>query len=583
MEQESPKMFNNLKVESVFDNGHRAEPRWRFQKINLSFILLFFFLCSSISFAQQQKPTKVKHVNSDKAQRTPKMYNGNLFFTGNVIFQQGASIMKADTVVLYEKENRIVAFPNAYLKKGDQVLTTKYLDYNGDTKLAVAEGEVVLKEADQTLTSNRLVYDMDTNIAIATGEVVLRKTDQTLYTDKLEYNRNTEKVYYNEGGTIVSKDNTINSKVGIFDLRTGENTFDDDVRMINKDYIIEGKGVKHNSKGEFMEFSNQTLIQNRKNPNQYIEASAGSKYFTKREEAFLENRSSVHSDGTVLTADQLYFNQKTGFGKGEGDVVIENKEEKQLIKGGYGEFFQDKDSAFVTQDAYAVRAFEKDSLYLHADTLMSTKRNEKGLIKAYNHAKFFKSNLQGKADSISFSEATGQIEFFRKPVVWSGYRQITGDTIFVYMNTEAERLDSMKVKQNAFAISKTDSITNTQFHQLKSREMLGLFINDNLDWVQAEGNAQTLIYMEDEKKDSTNLKLPPKKELVGINRSDCGIVEADFEEREIQVLSCRINADSEMYPPSKLPEDQRKLPDFIWRQAERPLQWRDIFIIDSKE
>src|SRR5690606_29179343 len=138
-----------------------------------------------------------------------------------------------------------------------------------------------------------------------------------------------------------------------------------------------------------------------------------------------------------------------------------------------------------------------------------------------------------------------------------------------------------KVRQNAFAISKTDSLTETQFHQLKSREMLGLFVNEYLDWVQGEGNAQTLLYMEEERKDSLNPDIPPVKELIGINRSDCGIVEADFEDREVNVLACRINADSKVYPPSKLPEEQRKLPDFVWRVEERPQVCQDIFVIEN--
>ena len=87
--------------------------------------------------------------------------------------------------------------------------------------------------------------------------------------------------------------------------------------------------------------------------------------------------------------------------------------------------------------------------------------------------------------------------------------------------------------------------------------------------------------MEEEKKDSLQPHLPPVKELIGINRSDCGIVEADFEERDINVLACRINADSSLYPPSQLPEDQRKLPDFVWRISERPLAWRDIFVVEN--
>ncbi|MDO5654808.1 MAG: OstA-like protein [Flavobacteriaceae bacterium] len=511
---------------------------------------LLLFCCPFLLWAQKT-PTKIRHVHSDEIIRKPSLFDGNLLFTGNVIFEHNGSVLKADSVVLYEVENYFRAFGNVRFTSEDNLLTSHELDYNGNTQIAQAR-----------------------------GDVVLRNPEQTLYTDKLEYNRITNKAYFNTGGTIVSNNETITSQEGIYDLTTKSIRFDDDVRITNKDYYIESKNIQHFAQGDYMEFYDETFIQSRSNPRQYIKSTKG-RYYLGKKEAYLKNRSSVYSDGSVLTADDIYFNQLTGYGRGEGDVLIENPEEKQFIRGGFGEYFQQKDSAYVTKDAYAVRAFEKDSLYIHADTLMTTKFADKNLIRAYHHAKFFKSNLQGKADSISFAEEGGVLKFFEKPVVWSGYRQITGDTILVYINTEAERLDSIQVRRRAFAISKTDSITKTQFHQLKSRDMLGLFVNDNLDWVQAEGNAQTLLYMEEEKKDSLQINKAPVKELVGINRSDCGIVEADFEERDINVISCRINAESQLYPPSKLPEDQRKLPEFLWREDERPLVWRDIFIIEN--
>lgn len=515
------------------------------RKVIKFFWIFLLFPCVILA---QNTPRKIQHIHSDNIDRDPEQYDGNLLFSGNVIFEHDGAILKADSVVFYELENYFRAFSNVELDMQENVLTSNELNYNGNTK-----------------------------IAQALGDVILRDPEQTLYTDKLEYNRNTDKAYYNTGGTIVSDNETITSREGIYDLLTKSIKFDEDVRIINKDYYIEGKDVQHYAEGDYMEFFDETLIQSRSNPNQYIKTTRGT-YYLGKQEAFLEERSSVFMDGTVFTADEIYFLQTPGYGRGIGDVLIDNQEDKVFIRGGFGEYFQDKDSAYVTEQAYAVRIFEKDSLYVHADTLLSTKRNDKNLIQAYHKAKFFKSNLQGKADSISFAEDDGVMKFFRDPVVWSGYRQITGDTIFVYLNTEVERLDSIQIKQNAFAISKTDSLTDTQFHQLKSREMLGLFVDDELDWVQGEGNAQTLLYMEEEKKDSLNPNLPPTKELIGINRSDCGIVEADFQEREINVLACRINADSQLFPPSKLPEEERKLPNFIWRSEERPWVWRDIFV-----
>ncbi len=37
---------------------------------------------------------------------------------------------------------------------------------------------------------------------------------------------------------------------------------------------------------------------------------------------------------------------------------------------------------------------------------------------------------QGRADSLSFNETDGVLHFFRKPIFWSGEKQITGDKMF---------------------------------------------------------------------------------------------------------------------------------------------------------
>ncbi|MXV38898.1 OstA family protein [Flavobacteriaceae bacterium Ap0902] len=507
-------------------------------------IVIVFLLLPILFWGQQtNKKEKVKLVHSDKIESRPDYFDGNTFYSGSVVFQHANGTLSADTIVVDQNEKILTAFSNV--------------------KMIMDNNE---------LTAEKVTYNNNTEISTATGDVVLRNPEQTLYTDKLEYNRNTNQAYYNTGGTIVSEESTITSQIGIYNLNTKSNTFNDEVRVTNQDYYIESKNIKHYSEGDYMDFNDETYIQNRKNPRQYIETTKG-RYYLGKKEAYLENRSSVYSDGTVLTADDIYFNQNTGYGMGEGDVIIDNPEDQQYIRGGFGEFFREKDSAYVTQQAYAVKVFENDSFYLHADTLMSTKRLEKGLIRAFHAAKYFKSNLQGKADSISFYEGTGELRFFKDPVVWSGVRQITGDTIFVYSNVELERLDSIMIRENAFAISKTDSLTQTQFHQLKSRRMLGIFIEEQLDWILAEGNAQSLIYVEEENEEKP---LAPK-ELTGINRSDCGIIEADVEDREINVISCKIKATSKFYPPSRIPDNERKFPGFLWRSDDRPLVWQDIF------
>ena len=489
----------------------------------------------------------IKLVQADKIQRVPGKYDGNLLFSGNVIFKHKGTTLKSDSAVFDEANNYFKAFSNVEMINPKYNLTTQNLEYDGNTEYGIARGNVVLKDSEQTLYTDQLDYDQKTNIA-----------------------------YYNNGGTIVSKESTINSIIGTYNVNTKINTFEKRVAISSKDYFIDSENVVHNSKEESVEFFDNTTIQSKENSSQFIKTSKG-KYYLKKKEAFLKNRSSVHSEGKSIIADDLYYNQITGEGEGTGDVLLDDPVEKRYIKGEIGKFYKELDSAFVTKNALAVRAFEKDSLYLHADTLMATKRDSASYMRAFRNARFFKSNIQGKADSIVFSEGEGTLKFFKEPILWSDYKQITGDTLIVYIDLKYEQLDSMQVRNNAFTIAQRDSLHPKEFNQLKSKNMSAVFKNDSLEWTQARGNAQSTLYMEDENKTTK------QKELLGINRSDCGIIEANFDKGQIDIISCRISQKSKMYPPFEFPEEQRFLPDFRWRGKEKFKRWQDIMLPINQE
>lgn len=506
------------------------------------FSLFLVLLFSSLVLAQKKTSKKemIKLVNADKIERVPEKYNGNLLFSGNVIFTHKGATLKADSAVFYQKENYFEAFSNVEMKNEKYDITAGYVEYNGNTEIAIAE-----------------------------KHVVLRNGKQTLYTDRLEYDQASNKAFYNTGGTIVSKENTITSQSGEYDVATKTNTFEGNVIINNEDYYIDSDNVEYNSNEGFVQFLGKTTIQSKKNSSQYIKTTRG-KYYLNKKEAFLKDRSSVYSDGKSITADDLYYNQLTGQGEGKGDVFLDDPEERRFIKGNLAKFYKELDSAFVTQNALAVRAFEKDSLYLHADTLLATKRDSVSLVRAFHNAKFFKSNAQGKSDSIVYSEKTSSVGMFNDPILWSDAKQITGDTILVYINAKYEQLDSIQVRNNAFAMAQRDSINPKDFNQIKSKNMTAMFKNDSIEWVQAFGNAQSTLFLEDEDKKTK------QKELLGINRSDCGIIEATFEDRKMEIISCKIGQQSKLYPPADFPEDQQYLPGFLWRGKERFKRWQDI-------
>ena len=195
--------------------------------------------------------------------------------------------------------------------------------------------------------------------------------------------------------------------------------------------------------------------------------------------------------------------------------MLDDPREKRYLKGGYGEIYEKKDSAMITDKPYFVKIFANDSLYMSADKFLTFQRQDsanslkkKSFLRAFRKVRIFKSNMQGRSDSLSFNETDGEMHMMRKPILWMGAKQVTGDEIRVYSNPEKEITDSIRVLGNAFAISKADSLNiKDEFNQIKSKNMM-VYLKDNaIDIAKAVGNAPSAGAAI-----RINKKLPPQSE-----------------------------------------------------------------------
>jgi tetrahydromethanopterin S-methyltransferase subunit A len=95
---------------------------------------------------------------------------------------------------------------------------------------------------------------------------------------------------------------------------------------------------------------------------------------------------------------------------------------------------------------------------------------------------------------------------YTKPILWSGEKQVTGDKVEAYFNTQNENIDSLKVIGNAFAISKVDSLNlKDEFNQVKGKFMTVYYGND-IKEARVVGNAQAIAYVDDVNKETKNRK-----------------------------------------------------------------------------
>jgi hypothetical protein len=140
---------------------------------------------------------------------------------------------------------------------------------------------------------------------------------------------------------------------------------------------------------------------------------------------------------------------------------------------------------------------------------------------------------------------------------------MTGDTIHLQNNLTTEKLDSLRVFNNAFLIQK-DSIKG--YNQVKGQDLVGLFEDNELYQVDINKNTETLYYSRNS-----------EQELIGINKTLSSSIKILFSNRQIDDIYYYNNVDGNLTPEEDFPINVRELIGFNWRGDERLLTKEDLF------
>lgn len=521
------------------------------KKILLLIVLAF---CNSIAFSQVA--TKETEKDTITSKQINIIHGGN--FTKNEAKLPGASIFSKDNrqvqfehegadlwcdiAVFYQKENRLEARGNIRLQQGDSVkMVSGRIDYDGNTKLAKAWKNVVLENRSSE-TSN-----------------------MTLTTDTLRFDRETQQAYYQDFGTVVDSANTLTSEIGKYFLEVKKLQFLDSVHIDNPEYILDSERLDYYeaSKNAYM-YGPSTIT----GETYKIYCERGF-YDTKIESGYGIKNTRIDYNDRIMRGDSVYFDKASEFASATNNITVIDTINKGIVRAHYAEVWKAKDSLFATKRAVAVNEVEQDSLYIHGDTLMITGKAEDRILKAFRNARFYKTDLSGKADSIHSKEKTGVTKLIRSPIIWNGENQMTGDSIHLISNLETEKLDSLKVLENAFVVS-LDTISKTGYNQAKGKDLFGKFIDNELKIIDLVKNTEVIYYMYND-----------DQELVGINKTICSSIRITMANNDVENLTFKVNPDGDVFPEMDLPENSRKLKGFIWRGDERILTKDDIFDADD--
>ena len=505
---------------------------------SLFFICFSLFLITSIKVNAQKTPKKIIVEHSDFADVNQAEMPDAFLLTGNVVVNHDGVVLTCNKAYFFQKENYIKAFGNVQLVQGDTLyLNSKYAEYNGNVKKA-----------------------------FATGDAVMTSPDATLSTDTINFDRNVQEVFYNTKGTIVNKENTLVSKSGRYYVAEKKFQFLTEVIVTNPKYVMKSNHLDYYSNSGHSYLFGPSTITSAAN---FIYTEKGF-YDSKKNLSHFLKRSYIKYDNRLIEGDSLYYDRNKEFASATRNVKITDSINRGIVKGHYAEVFQQKDSMYVTKRAVAVNFVDNDSVYIHGKKLMVTGKEGDRIIRAFNNVRFYKTDMSGKCDSIHSSSKTALTKLIGNPILWNGESQITGDIMHLIGDNTTKKLDSLKVLNNTFIISK-DTL-GTGYNQIKGLNLFGKFKEGKLHDVDIIKNAEVIYYMRND-----------DHELIGINKNVSSKINLILENNGVETITFFNKVDGDIYPEIELPENARKLRGLSWRGDERIRSKDDIFSAEDNE
>lgn len=426
------------------------------------------------------------------------------------------------------------------------------------TNSAIAYGHVKVIDTVDVLdiSSDYLEYNGDTRMAFLRNNVIMKDDSATLYTDNLDYNRTTGTGNYFNGGRLVDNTSELTSRIGYYNSSSKQSQFYDSVRMINDEFYLETDTLFYNSfdtktrtygptlgittDGDTLQ-SKKGLLYNRQI--RYAEVYQGRVF---------NERFDIEAD-TLITDDSLQLY------KAFSNITMLSKEDSMTIYGDKAVYNKANDTALAYENAYMKTMMQGDSLFIKADTLFSDQSNpDNKYVTAYASVKLFKSNMQGIADSMSYNFSDSTIYMYQDPVIWSNDSQISADSINIEIINNKVHMMNLAVKS---FVASQDSTKN--FNQVSGKTMEVYFKNGFVSRTDVNRNAESIYYVVD------NLG------ATSMNKLKCSSMSLIFENNIVTEIRTYREVDAQVIPNFEIKITDKRLRGFNWRFSEKP-KLRDI-------
>ena len=501
---------------------------------------LLLIICFSVLLFSQEVPKtgkkKIEVLHSNEGIDEIEKSTGRRLtrLIGDVSLKDNDVLMNCDSAHFYTGNNQIKAFGRIFMQQGDTLsLRGDSLFYDGTSQKASVDGNVILMDKETSLFTNSVKYDVKDKVAT-----------------------------YTNHGRIINGDNTLTSIIGIYYSRKNLFNFKDSVKIVNPDYIMTADTMDYNTKTETAFFTGPSELDG---DSLYLYCEKGW-YDTKNDVSRIWKNALINNRQQVITGDSLYYDGTTGYGQSFRNTSITDTTNNIIVKGNYAWYYKNPERFLVTDKALFIQVLDKDSLFLHADTISAITVSDSTLLnyrlmRAFHGCRIFSNDLQAKCDSLSYSFRDSVIRLYTSPVIWSKENQLTADSMALF--TKNRQADRLELYNTAFVASQVDK---NRFNQIKGRSLKGYFRDNELYKIDIEGNGETIYYLLDGDK------------IVGINEAKCARIEIKVDDGKIQGITEFQNPEGDIYPPLDAKPESLILEGFAWYKNIRPLKKSDIFL-----
>ena len=527
--------------------------------------------------------------------------------TGHVRLIQGDTELDSETLD-YLVDSDLAQFRGSVVElrdKQNNMLRTRFLDYNTKDSVAVFTGGASMKGADgQVIESDKGYYFNARNLFSFVGKVDMYTDSVFVKTDSLHYHSDTDKADFVSPIYFWKDDNMLRAGGGWYDRPSDLFFFDRQVRALSRDQESWSDTLYFHRLSNDILMLGSVQIQDTTRSTaavaDYVFYKDSLSQVTLRDNAAVafwsDNGQQV--DTTYFGADTLVYHTVPKCDVDSLSIASASERLKAITGDPVREFrlraaqnktrsSQDQRGAQPQRRAARTEnlpdglpdrgpAAPSDSLSaVLPDSLSAAQTADSlalvpppppdstrvGFAKAFGNVKIFRADMQVRCDSMRFTELDSIARFYKDPIIWNeGKRQYSADSLFVLV--KGGGVDRANLISNAFIAVEEDSV---HFDQIKSSEVMAYFDSDTqLRRFDALGGVSAIFYLQE---DST---------LATVNKVETKMLSATLKAGNLEQVYYFDNPKNDAFPIVQLPAADRTLKGLLWRPELRPRGKEDI-------